>query len=327
MATQYRVLRKIATIPVVAGQFDTRDLPIDYDYEAIGLRLSGTLNVTAGATSVRAEAPLQLVPRVEITADGKNTLVSAPMWYGSLGNFLRRAHDENARATTPPSGVAIAAYAVEAHAVFDFIQPDAARPKDTAFRSRGLSLFQLRLTFGNPGDPFVGGTVAFTGTPTVDVYALQIVEEIGADGKFIDSPAGLTKVSYQEQSIPATNANFEVDLPAGNLIRSVMVRTEGDPTAGEPSALVLNNLALQNGIDVRVNMAGSSLRGLNNMQYGKLTAGYYIADFMSQGQGGQNLMGNLWSVQNRAQPKAIMDVVGGGNRKLQVVTKEIILAA
>ena len=327
MAKQYRVVRKIASIPIVANGFDTRDLPMDYDYEAVGLRINASLQVTAGATSVRAEAPCQLVPRVEIIADGKNNLVSCPFWALSLGNYLRYAKDSGARATTPPSGVAIATYAVEALGIADFLQSDSARPKDTNFRSRGLSLFQIRLTFGAAGDAFVGGTVVFSGSPTVDVYALQTVEEIGQDGQFIDKPVGLAKVSYQEAAITASNANFEVVLPAGNLIRSVLCRFEGGTTAGEPDASILNNLQLANGIDVRWNLSGVNTRALNNLQFGQLTAGYYVADFMYQGQGGANMMGNLWDVSGRQQPKAIMDVTGGGSRKVQVVTREIILAA
>lgn len=325
MAKQYRVLRKIATRPIVANGFDQYDLPIDYDYEAIGFRINASLQVTVLATAVRAEAPLQLLPRIEVIADGKNTIFSAPAWAASLGNYLRRAKDSGSRAVTPPSGVAVATYAVEANCIVDFAQPDGIRPKDTSFRSTDLSLFQTRLTFGSPGDCFVGGTVAFSGTPTVDIYALNTVEERGADGQFIDAPLGLTKTSYQEAAILASNTQYEIDLPAGNLIRSVMLRTEGDPTAGEPSALILNNMILQNGIDVRHNLQAANVRGLNNLQYGQLTAGYYVADFMTQGSGGNNLLGNLWDVTGRSQPKAVLDVVGGGSRKVQVVTKEIIL--
>jgi len=327
MAKQYRVIRKIATMAIASNGFDTKDLPMDYDYEAIGLRISASLQVTGAATSVRAEAPCQLVPRVEVIADGKNNLASIPFWALSLGNYLRRAKDEKGRAITPPSGTGVATYAVEALGIVDFALVDGARPKDTNFRSKGLSLFQLRCTFGAAGDAFVGGTVVFSGSPVVEIYALQVVEEIGTDGSFIDKPLGLSKVSYQEAAITASNANFEIDLPAGNLIRSVLCRFEGGVTAGEPDAALLNNLTLQNGIDVRLNLSGPNLRGLNNFQYGKLTAGYYVADFMTQGQGGYNMMGNLWDLSGRTQPKAVMDVVGGGSRKVQVVTREILLAA
>lgn len=326
MAKQYRILRKIATVQIQAGSFATVQMPMNYDYEAIGLRINASLQVTVGGSAVRAEAPCQLIPRVELTADGKNTIISAPGWYGSLGNYLRSAHDQGARATVPPTNFTAATYAVEGNLLFDLIQPDTVRPKDTAFRSKGLSLLELRLTFGQPADCFVGATVQFSGTPTVDIFSMEIVEEM-ANGQFIDKPLALTKISYQELPIPASNAQFQADLPAGNSIRSVFIRTEGAVTAGEPSTAILNAATLQNGIDVRMNMTGPTLRNLNNMQFGQLTGGYYIADFVSQGQGGANMLGNLWDVSGRTQPQLVADVVGGANNRMQVVTKELIFAA
>lgn len=326
MGKQYRVIRKIASVPITANGFATQDLPRDYDYEAIGLRISASLQVTVLATSVRAEAPCQLVPRVEIIADGKNNLFSAPFWYTSIANMRRSLTDSGGRAVTPPSGVAVATYAVEANGIVDFATIDGVRPKDSNFRSRGLSLLQARFTFGAAGDAFVGGTVAFSGSPVVDVYAMQCVEETDANGNFLSNPIALRKTSYQELAITTSNANQEVRLPAGNLIRSVLVRTDGSVTAGEPSAAVLNNLQLANGIDVRFNLAGANIRGKNNADFGSVGAGYYLADFMFQGKPGNNKLSDLWDVSNAAEPKAIMDVTGAANVKAQVVTEEYILA-
>lgn len=327
MAKQYRVIRKINSVPITANGFATLDLPRDYDYEAIGLRISGSLQVTVNGTAVRAEAPCQLVPRVEVIADGKNNLYSAPFWHACLANVYREITESGARATVPPTNFTVATYAVEAQGFVDFATLDGVRPKDSNFRSRGLSLFQLRLTFGAAGDAFVGGTVAFSGSPVVDVYALQCVEETDANGNYVTSPLALKKVSYQEIALLASNANQQQALPAGNLIRSVVMRTDGSVTAGEPSATVLNNFQLANGIDVRFNLSGVNMRGLNNGQFGQLQAGYYIADMMRAGGPGTNKLSDLWDVTNAAQPNAIMDVTGGANVKAQLVTTEYILAA
>jgi hypothetical protein len=327
MAKQFRVIRKIASVPITANGFATLDLPRDYDYEAIGLSIVASLQVTVLATSVRAEAPCQLVPRIEIVADGKNNLYSAPFWYAALGNVRRRLTSQGARATTPPSGVAVATYAVEANGFVDFATIDGVRPKDSNFRARGLSLFQLRLTFGAAADAFVGGTVAFSGSPVVDVYAMQLVEETDDKGNFLTSPISLRKVSYQEQAFASSNANAEFRLPAGNLIRSVFVRTDGSATAGEPSTAVLNNLSLQNGIDVRYNLSARNTRSLNNGTFGLVTSGYYVADFLSRGGEGNSVLSELWDVTGAAEPKAIVDVTGGANVKVQVVTEEYILRA
>lgn len=326
MAKQFMIMRQIGTMQIVAGQFATLDLPRDYDYAAIFLRLSGSVTVSVGATSVRAEAPCQWVPRVEVIADGKNTIFSAPLWATSLGNVDRPIIQSGARATTPPTAATAATYAVEANGIIDQQFYRGMRPKDSNFRSDGLSLFQIRATFGQPGDIFVGGTVAFSGTPTLEVYALQCVEERGNDGVYMTKPYALKKVSYQEQAFTASNANAQILLPAGNAIKSVLVRTEGATTAGEPGTGVLNNLQLANGVDVRFNLNDKQTRAKGNADCGQITAGYYVADFTNVGSPGSAKLTDLWDVSNANQPKAIMDVTGGANVKVQVVTTEMILA-
>lgn len=320
---QYRILRKVATVPVSGGGFATVDLPRDYDYETVFLRVNGGLQVTAAATSVRAESPCQVVNRVEVIADGKNNIFSAPFWFTSLANRARPMTEYNGRAVTPPTGTAIATYQVEAVGAIDFMAVDAVRPKDSNFRSAGLSLFQLRLTFGQPGDAFVGGTVVYSNM-FVDVFVQQLVEVPDATGA-ITSPIALKKVSYQEVSVTSTNANQEIRLPAGNQIKSICIRTEGAVTAGEPATTILNNVTLAAGVDVRMNLSGPQLRAKNNADFGSFQAGYYVADLCSKGASPVNLT-DLWDVTGAAEPKLILDVTGGANNKVQAIVTEFIVA-
>lgn len=320
---QNRILRKVATVPVTAGGWATLDLPRDYDYETIFVRVNGGLQVTAGATSVRAEAPVQIIPRLEVIADGKNNLYSAPFWFAALANYERLGISQGARAVTPPSGVAIATYQVEAIGTIDMMSQGAVRPKDSNFRSAGLSLFQLRMTFGQPGDCFVGGTVVFNNM-FVDVYVQQMVEIPDATGA-VTTPIALKKISYQELALLSSNANQDIRLPAGNNIKSVVMRTDGSTTAGEPSVAVLNNVILGAGVDVRLNLSGAQLRAKNNQDYGLITAGYYIADLTTKADSPINLT-DLWDVTGAAEPKLTLDVTGGANVKMQAVVTEYILA-
>lgn len=324
---QYRLQRKIASINVAAGGFALQDLPRAYDYEALVLRINGSVTVSvANATAVRAEAPCQWVPRIEVIADGKNTLYSAPFWYASLGNYMRDLPASGARATTPPSSPNVATYAVEALGVVDFMTADGARPKDSNFRTSALSLFQLRLTFGQPGDIFVvgGATIAFSGTPAVDVISSELVELPAADGSY-SNPIALKKVSYQQLAVAANNSALKTLLPAGNLIKSVFFRAEGLTTAGEPDTGVFNNFILESGVDVRLNVGAKNLRAKNNADYGQLTGGYYVGDLTSTGTGRIKLS-DLWDVTGQAQPDATMDVNGGANVNIQLVITEYILA-
>lgn len=329
MARQYIVKRKIGDVAIVAGGFATLDLPRDYDYQALCLRIEASVAVSvANATSVRAEAPVQIVPRIEVIADGKNTLYSAPFWNAGLGNVDRLLGASGARAVTPPTSPNIATYATEAIGIIDFQTFQGVRPKDSNFRSRGLSLLQLRLTFGNAVDMFVqgGSTVAFSGSPIVSVYACQEVEATNDKGEYATNPVALKKVSYQEGNYASSNANAEVLLPAGNSIAKILLRSDGAVTAGEPSAAVINNVQCANGMDVRLNLSGKNLRALNNADYGQVQLGYYVVDPMKCGGGGNLKLSDLWDLSGATQPKVIMDVTGGANVKIQVVTTEYILA-
>lgn len=322
MGQQFRIQRTVGNYPVSSGGALTIDLPRGYDYEALILRINGQLQVTALATSVRAEAPCQAVSRVEVIADGRNTLFSAPFWYAAFGSYDRTLLESGARVTTPPSGVGVASYNVEAIGTIDFQTVDGERPKDTNFRTSGLQLFQLRMTYGQPGDSFVGGTVTFGTGLNVEVNTSEMVELPDANGA-VTTPNALSKVSYQEIALPTSNVNQEVRLPAGNLIKSVMIRTEGLTTAGEPGTNILNNVQAFSGVDVRLRMSSASLRAKNNADLGYILPGYYIADFTRNGSPTARLS-EVWDVTRQAEPKVSLDVTGGASVKAQVVTRELL---
>lgn len=324
MAQQFRIKRTYATVAIVAGGFATIDLPRGYDYESIHVRAYGTVQVTTAATSVRAEAPVQCISRCEVVADGRNTLYSAPFWFATLGKYDRsNMLESGARVLTPPTAATAASYPFEANGVIDLMTPDGERAKDSNFRTDGLQLFQLRLTFGNPIDMFVPGAgVAVYTTANVEISTVELVELPDVNGNRT-SPVALKKVSFQELGVPTTNANQEIRLPAGNMIKSVVVRTEGASTAGEPSAASLNSLRVFSGVDVRVNSLAAAIRGQNNNDFGQLTAGYYIADLSRNGATTAKLS-ELWDVTRQAEPKISMDITGGANVKAQVVVTEYL---
>ncbi len=321
--SQIRIRRKVGTYPVTAAGFATAELPRDYDYDTIFVRLTGSVQVTTAFTSVRAEAPCQAVPRMEVLADGKNSLFSAPFWFASLASNDRPLTHQGSRVTTPPSAASIATYAVEAIGTIDFSSIDCVRPKDSIFRSNSLSIFQLRMTFGQAADMFVGAGVAAFSNLNVEVWAVQTIEVPDATGS-ITSPTMMKKVSYQEQALLASNANLDIRLPAGNVIKEVMVRTDGLTTAGEPSAGVINNVTLQAGIDVRWNLTGPQTRAANNADYGALPLGYYFLDVTRNG-AAVGLLTEMWDVGSNLEPKVTLDVVGGANVRAQVVTTEYIV--
>jgi hypothetical protein len=108
-------------------------------------------------------------------------------------------------------------------------------------------------------------------------------------------------------------------------LKSVLVRCEGNVTAGEPSTAQLNNIKLQSGLDVRVNLTGPTLRAKNNADYGNIPAGYYIADLTSKGSVHVNLT-ELWDLSGQIEPMVELDVTGGANAFTDFVVTEYILA-
>jgi len=323
MASQFRIKRTYATVTPTPGGFTTIDLPRGYDYESIHIRLFGTVNVTVAGTAVRAEAPTQYIQRAELVADGRNTLFSAPYWFTTLAKYDRpNMLESGARVTTAPTAASIASYPFEANGVIDLNTVDGERPKDSNFRTDGLQLFQLRLTFGSPADAFTGTATAAWTAITVEISTVELVELPDANNQRTN-PVALKKVSFQEIGVQTSNANQEIRLPAGNVIKSVFLRTEGNVTAGEPTAGVLNRLQVFSGVDVRVAATSGALRGQNNNDYGQLTAGYYVADLSRSG-GPCARMSEMWDVTRQAEPKISMDIVGGANVKAQVVVTEYL---
>lgn len=324
MAQQFRIKRSYAQVTPTPNGFAIVDLPRGYDFESIHIRAFGTVNVTTAGTAVRAEAPCQYIPRVELVADGRNTLLSAPFWFTTFGKYDRPNMLENgARVTTPPTAASIASYPFEANGVIDLATVDGERPKDSNFRTDGLQLFQLRFSFGSPADIFTGSAVATWTTFTIEISTVELVEIPDAATGQRTTPVMLKKVSFQELAVPTTNANQEIRLPAGNLIKSVLVRTEGSVTAGEPTAAILNRVRAFSGVDVRVDNTGAAVRGQNNNDYGQMTAGYYVLDLTRSGAPTAKLS-ELWDVTRQAEPKISMDIVGGTNNKAQVVVTEYI---
>lgn len=321
---QFRIRRTVATIPwqESAGGIKV-DLPRQYDLESIGIRISGTLTFADAATAILAESPTQLISRVELVSDGKNTIQSVPFWSLVFGNFERpnsvRALSRNA---VPPSDVAAAAYAVSATGYLDQATLDSIRPKDSNFRTAGLNLWELKFTFGRAVDT-AAGVAAATFVGTVEIWVEETVELPGADGKF-SVPGFLKKRSFQQFDAVNSNSQQEVRLPAGNLIRSVLIRAA---TNGDPSTAILNNLRLESGVDVRVNLSDQAVLDSMEAEYGVLAqSGYYLLDFIKQGNGPAKLS-NLWDVTRQAEPKLFLDVTGAAGSVIQVITTEYIQLA
>ncbi len=321
---QYTIKRKMTPVAIVEAGIVSLDVPRGYDIAAIGMRFFCTANVTVAATSVRAEAPVQIIKRVELTADGKNTIASQSGVLLSRGMGVFRRGQLGS--LTPPSGTAIAAYNVSGSMFLDQQFADGVRSKDSNLRTEGMSALSLRFTFGLAADLFVGGTVALSGANNFVNSWLYEYVELKADDGSRTSPLYLLKRSYQDLAFQASNANFDIPLPVGNVMRGVVVRGEGAVTAGEPSDAVINNVILRSNQDYRLNIPYLDLREANKMDYGltALPIGFCMADMMGMGQEGGVKAADGWDLTAATAATLTLDVTGATNTKVNVATLELV---
>lgn len=320
MAGQYRIKRRVQQVPVTENGQVAVDIPRGYDIEALYLRLYGQLNITGLATSIRAESPCQLIKRIELVADGKNTIASVPFVMLNRGNVHRRGQ---LGSLTPQSAVAVAAYQIEGTCALDQGMIDGIRSKDSNLRTSGMSLLQMRFTYGAAVDTQIGGTATLTNC-FVDVFTSEMIELPDANG-VISKPSYMVKRAYQDLAFTASNANMNVILPVGNILRGVILRSEGAVTAGEPSDAVINNVTLASGVDVRLNLPAPDLKAMNKMDYDvtSIPVGFLIADLMTEG--GYNVQASEgWDLTNASEAKLTLDVTATANTKVTVETIELI---
>ena len=323
---QFRIKRLVNQVAVVEGGFATLDLPRGYDIETIGYRLNGTLNITTTETGViRAESPIQIIRRVEVIADGKNTLESVR---GDMMNrgvmALRRGQ---LGSLVPPTALAVAAYPIMASFAIDQSMVDGLRPKDSNLRSSGMQLLQTKFTFGLAQDTFtpVAGASNLSNT-FVNVWTSELVEIPDPNTRQITRPLFLMKRSYQDIAISASNAALDVVLPIGNIMRGVIFRAEGFTTGGEPDNSTLVGIILRSLTDVRLNMSYLDLREQNKFDYGIVTlpTGIAIADIMANGQEGGVRATEGWDLTRASEAKATLNVAAGTASKISLLVIELL---
>lgn len=329
MGQQYRIKRQIDSRALTENGVVTFDVPRGYDIESFHFRVSGTANITTAGAAVRALAPTQLIKRVELIADGKNTIASIPGW--ALRFNLGRSQYGY---TVPPTGFAIAAYNVEFNGFLDQALIDGMRPKDSNLRTRGMQLLQLRITTGAATDLLTGtpaGSMTAFNLETSTIETVELSDEKGALSPILY----MQKRSYQDIALTASNANQQIILPVGNALRGVILMAT---ISGEPSDAVINQVQLASGVDVRAKLSAVALKRMNSMDYeaqgilsnttlasssSQLPTGLYAIDLMKNGPNDVQVT-NAWDLSQASEAKLILDVTGSATTQLTVVTQEFL---
>lgn len=304
-----------------AGGTSTIELPRQYNYRKLMCRISGSNIVSggSGAGAVHTYAAFRAISRIELIANGRDTLWSvAPeaiavmniLDYGAVPNFLNPTND------------AAATYSFNAFFIIDLALVRAVKPIDTLFPSAGLSTLDLKITWGAGADMFTGA-VDFTSAAiqTTTELIVESFEEVGA----IAAGVGVNRITTIDRTITAASTNMQIQIPVGNVYRGFLIHTKSDEV---PVDTCLDGVRVEAGTEVFQNWLGNDeLLDYNKLSRGLETrlVGYHLLDWMdSDGFLSEALdarrMSNLDLILNAALPS-------GTTRKILVYPQELILPA
>lgn len=365
MAGQQRIKRLIASQPFVANsQVVFQNLPRNYDAEGYMVQISGSITtpvaLPAGSNTfkpaLRTDSPFGLIPRVELIAEGRQTLVSCPAYVLGIANVWRRRAwyspmDANTFAQVQTPGltrnVATASTALVENVTLPFVGTffidlqsiNGMRAKDSAFRTGGLQTLELKLTtsdssglFYQPGAtllttpfsaPAIGATLAATlGTvvvlnpTTVRLFSCELQELLGANEQ-TSLPGYVKRISHQDVPIASANSNLEIQLPTDNYMEAIILSSR---IGGEGVDTIINNIQLKRGVDVRLNLVDNDLMALNERDYSHPRfPGEYVCDLMTSG-AVYDKIADAWNLQGGADTRVALDVSNPGANVIVGVT-------
>jgi len=205
-----------------AGAVSSFDLP--RDHVMAGLRLMLNLGLTTAATPASGTEPdqgiLAAIRRLEIVADGGVTVYSVDPISLFILNALWNGAPAQRDDLAPPA--MSSSSQLQAFLHMPFALPFAKNGNVTLLNAAALSSFRLNVTWGGISDLFQ--TVANTTIATASTFITPETEEIvGLDPRSVFS---LFRVSQVTKDVTAAAPRFTVELPRGNVIRGLLLRSK-----------------------------------------------------------------------------------------------------
>jgi len=287
--------REIGTVDYVANQTRTLQLPRNYAYRKLYLKLEAQVDVAgASAGTPKDSCPAQLISSIELRANGRDVIKRLD--FETLHRETQMRYGVRPFIDSLPSGFAVQNnVVVGCHAILDFEMWRSARPIDTLLDSAGLATLDMIITFGAGVNIM---TDAFDGTITVDSATLYVssLESVGVESgmRFM-----LNKEYQIRSQVTAANNNHQIALPVGNNYRSILLKTHSD---GVQVDTILNNIQLKAGTEVFKNRTARLLQCDNRVELGMCVpenlasagavdhyyqettlTGYYLLEFVKDG--------------------------------------------
>ncbi len=287
--------REIGTVAFAASQTRTIQLPRNYAYRKLYMKLVAQLDVGAGSDGTPKDScPAQLVSSIEIRANGRDVIKR--MDFETLHRLTQLRYGVRPYIDSLPTGYgAQSDVAVAVHAIMDFEMWRAVRPIDTLLDSAGLATLEMIITFATGNDVM---NDAYDNTIVVDSATLYVssLEAVGV-------PAGtkfMLNKEYQIRSIvTAASTNHQIQLPVSNMYRSFVIKTSSD---GNQVNSILNNIQLRAGTEVFKNRRAfllqcdnrvecgleigevrASAAAVDNYYLNHILDGYYLLEFVKDG--------------------------------------------
>ena len=280
----------VGTITFNSGNVSSIELPRTFLYKTVLIRMNGQLDITAAITLAN-EAPIRLIKKIEIVADGRKVMFTATGTNAfRLGHVMRGKQPELvAPATAIANNVPFGACYV-----IDFQAIRFGKPVDSYFDPRPYEKVELRITWGalNP-DLFTAGTA------TADFVDLDILIDQTSKGAELVMFNKL--ITFDEDAIVTASPNLVLNVPRSGLLAGILFFSEVDSAASdgliERLSLKSDNnfLHLDGGkwaplqdktvVDFQVEGVGPALAAYaaNAFANGKMPPGYAYLDLTEDG--------------------------------------------
>lgn len=271
------VPRKIGDIIGGENLTKSQDMPRRDLYREIVLRMTANVNITTlGTPALFAHSPSKFLKRIELIADGKDTIKSINGRALILKNFL--LYGNYPRRTVPT--LATGNNMFYQTLILPQAMPRSVREIDTLIDSGRLSTFELRATFGIKSDIFSTAPTTYTLNQCDLSVCLNEVVNINEQNLFFSAYKEMTI----EKEVTQTTNEFQIALPVGNSYRGILIECEA---AGEAvDTIITGRLSVRSGTTYFASIPWAELQGYNAMRCdleSQSFVGYAYLDFCPEG--------------------------------------------
>ncbi|MHC4397820.1 MAG: hypothetical protein ACYS1A_19420 [Planctomycetota bacterium] len=260
--------REIDSITFAASQTRTIRLPRNYAYRKLFLKLEADLTrtTTAGTSTngCKDSAPAQLVANIVVRANGRDVIKNIDMESLHRLNQLHWGTRPHIYSHDWIGGDDAADKDLMVYAEIDFEMWRAIHPVDTMLDSAGLATLELIITFGTGMDTMDDAWQAEAGAAVTVNSATLYVASLEAVGVPPKTRFMINKEYMIRSQVSASSSNHQIDLPVGNMYRSIVLKTHSD---GVQVDTILNNIIIQAGTEVFKNRIASFLQMDNRLLY------------------------------------------------------------